>query len=240
MLERMLGRVFKSMGVEDAPPLEPPSTERAAPSLAHDIVVAMLHPTTGKLGQPSIVAQMALLLELTHEGRLEVAGTGKDTRSTVRDPTALGDPELDTALRRIQTVANGERVSRQVGILQSRLGIAQGLVERGEFVDETHKRLGVLTVRRLRATPAAGRDEIVARVRSVLLGESVPDDRTAALIALVNVGLPLTFFVPRQDAKAARRRAEECITRLSEAERTVFSAAQFAMGEGSSDAGGYG
>lgn len=236
----MLERLFKSMGVDDAPPLKPPSTERAAPSLVHDIVVAMLNPDTGKLVQSSLVAQAAILLELTHEGRLEVTGTGKDTRSTVRDATSLGNPELDTALRRIQTVANGQRVTRQVAILQSDLVIAQGMVTQGEFVEETRSRLGLFSVRRLRATPAAGRDEIVARVRSVLLGEAVPDDRTSALVALVNFGLPLKLFVPRQEAKAARRRAEEAIKRLSDAEQTIFSAVQFAMGESGGDSGGYG
>ena len=101
-------------------------------------------------------------------------------------------------------------------------------------VDDSRRRLGMFTVRRYRPTPSAGRDELVARLRSALLGESVPDERTALLVSVL-VGVHWKLFVPKDQVNEAYRRAEEVRERIGEQEWAIVSAVQVAA----SNADGY-
>ena len=91
------------------------------------------------------------------------------------------------------------------------------------IIEETHRRLGLFTVRRYHPTPAAGRDELVARLRSALLGEAIPDERTALLISAL-MGVHLKLFVPRKRLREAYRRLEEISDRISDDERAIIAA----------------
>ncbi len=207
-----------------------PVPDRAAPSLARDVVVALIDPGSGKLWdnvRPLVAA--ALLVELAHEGRLEVSGTGKKVRVTVRDPAPSGDEELDDALLTVGSGAFGQKVVTLVGFLPDESEILRRLVAAGVVVEEPRRVLGVVPLRRYRTTPSAGREELVARVRSALLGESVPDERTALLVSVLDLATPLTRFVPRSEVGEADRRAREIRGRVGDAERAVMEAVQESM-----------
>ncbi|WP_432478210.1 GOLPH3/VPS74 family protein [Nocardioides sp. GXQ0305] len=209
--------------------------DRAAPSLATDAVIAALNPDDGKIwNNAAFAVPGALLVELAHEGRLEVSGTGKKARATLRDATPLGDPELDDALTVVGSGVLGHKVTRLVGGVPHTDQLVRRLVADGILVEESQRRLGMFTVRRYQPGPSAHREQLVARLRSALLGESVPDRRTAMLIAVL-VDVHPKLFVPRKQVGEARRRAEEILERIGEAEQAIVSAVKVAM----SDTDGY-
>ena len=209
--------------------------DRGAPSLAQDAVVAAIDPDTGKIwNDASFAVPGALLVELVREGRLQVSGTGKKARATVRDPAPLGDPELDDALTVVGSGVVGQKVTRLVGAVPKSHQLVQRLVAEGVIVEESHRRLGMFTTRRYQPAPAAGRDELVARIRSALLGESVPDERTALLISVL-VGVHTKLFVPKRRVGEARRRATEILERIGDDERAIVSAVEVAA----SNSGGH-
>ncbi len=67
---------------------------------------------------------------------------------------------------------------------------------------------------------------MLSRLRGVLLGESVPDPRTALLGSALDGGGPSELCVPRGRVEEADRHAEEVRKRTGEVQRAIFSAAQ--------------
>lgn len=196
-------------------------------SLARDVVVSLLDPEKRKLGlDVDAVVGGALLAELVVEGRLEVTGTGKSTRVTVRDPTPLGDDELDDALATVGSGLVGTKVTWLLELLPTADELLRRLVRDGALVDETRTVLKVVTLRRHRPTPAAGRDELVARVRSALRGDSVPDGRTALILGLVDAGRMLRTFVSGREIDLAHRNVLAALERLGDTERAVVAAVE--------------
>ena len=174
------------------------------PSLAQDALVLAIDPATGKIwNHARFTVPCALLVELAREGRLDVSGTGRKTRLALRDPTPLGDPELDEALNMIGSGIFGHKATCLADVVPRTDQLAERLVRDGVLEQEEHRRLGMFTVRRYRPTAAAGRDALVAQVGSAMLGESVPDERTALLISsLVDVHEKL--IVPKGKGPAGR------------------------------------
>jgi hypothetical protein len=209
--------------------------DRAAPSLARDAVIAAIDPDSGKIwNNAAFAVPAALLVELAREGRLDVSGTGRKARVTLRDATPLGDPELDDALMAIGSGVFGQKVTRLVDVVPKTHQLVARLVDDGLIVEESRRRLGMFTVRRYRPAPSAGRDELVARLRSALLGESIPDERTALLISVL-IDVHDKLFVPRNRIAEARRRAKEILERIGADERAIVSAVAVAA----SNADGY-
>lgn len=197
---------------------------RAAPSLARDALVLALDPGSGKVwNQARFTVPAALLVELVVEGRLEVSGSGRKARVSLRDPSPLGDRELDDALVTIGTGVFGQRVTTLVGVVPQSRELLRRLVADGVITEEARRVLGLVTVRRYRPTPAAGRDALVTRVRGALLGESVPDERTALLVSVL-VDVHPKVFVPRERLREARRRSAEIRERACDDVRAVLSA----------------
>ncbi len=233
----MFGRLGKARqvleGAEESFTAAPP---RALPSIARDLVVAALDPEDGKLmAFGSAAVPGALLLELTREGRLEVSGDGRKTRVTVRDLTPLGDAELDDALLTVETGVSGNKVSRLVEFLPTSDQVLDRLVAAGEVTEESQQKLGMFSVTRRYPAPSARRDEVVGRLRSALLGESVPDDRTAMLTSVLLASTNLKHWVGRQHVKEADRRAREISERLRDDEQTLVAAIKAAVISGNSD-----
>lgn len=221
----MLERLLKSLGVPEEPAtVHAPVPERASPSLAREACIAAIDPASGRRWPNTDYAVAgALLGELARERRIEVSGTGRKARLTVRDSTPLGNPELDSALTILDAGGPGQKVTGNVPLLGSDR-LVKRLVADGVLEERSEKRLGVFTVHRLDPTPAAGRDELVARLRSALLGESIPDDRTALLVSVLNVGVNPKLFVPKDRVKEAYRRAEEMSDRITDQQRALISA----------------
>lgn len=237
----MLERLLKAFGFADEPLISPtPVPARTTPSLAHEALLVCVNPVTGKLWDHTRhIWYAALLIELAHEGRLQVTGSGKATRHTLIGSSLLGDPDLDKALTNLELYRPGRKTMRQVDALPRPEHLIEQLIADGLLVEEERMTGGFFKRRRLHLT-AAGRDEPAARVRAVLLGEAVPDERTALLVAALNVAMPSKFLVPKDRVKEADRRMREIAAGIGEAERALISAmrAARARSEGGGDGGG--
>lgn len=211
--------------LQDAEEAYDSAPDRGVPSLARDLVLATIDPTTGKIWNNARYAvPTAVLVELAHEGRLDVSVVGRKrkVRLELRDATPLGNTELDDAMLTIGAGLLGRRLSILVGSMPQTSQVLRRLVEDGAVVEETHRRMGI-TTRRYRTTPSSGRDEVAARIRSALLGESVPDDRTALLIASL-VDVHPKVFVDKKQVREAHRREVEIRGRVGEDERAIIRA----------------
>ena len=198
---------------------------REVSSLARDLLIATIDPTTGKIWNNARYAvPTAVLVELAYEGRLDVAvyGRKRKVKLSLRDAAPLGDPELDDAMLTIGSGILGSRLTVLVDSLPQTEQFLRRLIKEGVVVEETHRRFGI-TTRRYRTTPSSGREQVAARVRSALLGESIPDDRTALLISSL-VDVHLKVFVDKPQVREARRRAEELRARIGEDERAIIHA----------------
>ena len=222
---QMLDRLRRARRfLEEAEVRQAAVPDRAGPSLAREAVIAAWDPETETFWPDlNFVIAAALLVELVREGRLEVSGADKKLQVTLRDSTPLGDPELDDALQRIGSGMVGQKVTTIRRFLPEDYEIVMRLVADGAVLEESRRKLGMFPVRRYRPTASAGRDELVARLRSSLLGESMPDERTALLISVLNLGVHPKLFVPRSSVKEARRRAEEILERIGDVDRALVS-----------------
>ena len=199
--------------------------DRRVPSLARELLVATIDPATGKIWNNARYAvPTAALVELAYEGRLDVAvyGRKRKVKLSLRDAAPLGDPELDDAMLTIGSGFLGSRLTMLVDSMPQTEQFLRRLVKEGAVVEETHRRFGI-TTRRYRTTPSSGREQIAARIRSALLGESIPDDRTARLISSL-VDVDPKVFVEKPRVGEARRRAEEIRASIGEDERAIVHA----------------
>lgn len=222
MPERVGKAISFLQGAEEAYDTAP---HRETPSLARDLLIATIDPTTGKIWNNARYAvPTAVLVELAYEGRLDVSVTGRKRKVhlALREATPLGNTELDDAMLTIGAGLLGRRLTVLLGSMPQTWQILRPLIEEGVVVEEAHRRLGV-TTRRYRTTCSSGREEIVARIRSALLGESIPDDRTALLISSL-VDVHPKVFVDKKQVREARRRAAEILDRIGEDERAIIHA----------------
>lgn len=239
LMPERVGRAIQFLVEAEEAHSSPPV--RAIPSIAQEALIAAMVPETGKIWNTARYSvRAALLVELSAEGRLEVTGTGKKTRISVRDAAPLGVRELDDAMLTIGAGFFGSKATRYVNAVPSSHELLRRLVEGGLVVEEVGTRLGMFTVRRYRPTPAAGREEIVARISAALLGEAIPDERTTLLVASL-VDVPTKLFVPKKRVREAQRRLPELEERLGAAERALLSAVHHVQtSSGGGDFGGGG
>jgi hypothetical protein len=106
----------------------------------------------------------------------------------------------------------GPDVKRQVKKLAGRRENVQGrvtaeLVARGVLEERDAKVLG-FKVRRYTLRDTAERDQVVARVREVLLGSPPPDSQTTELVALCGACGLVDRLVEKDQRKTARQRAK--------------------------------
>lgn len=160
--------------------------------LAEDLLLLVLDDATGAQTLDGTRADLALggalLLELALAGRVEVTKDGPwwaREQVGVADPTPLGDPLLDEALA---TVAAKPRGSQDlVGRLGK--GLRQRLLERLEARGVLERRsdtvMGLFPRTRWPAADSSHEQQVRARLHDVLVVGLTPDDRTAALTALL-------------------------------------------------------
>lgn len=245
MIER-LAKALIDKGVVKAPsefrqtsydPVEPRGTR----SLACDLFLVAVGPEGAQLpsGTTAIdwMLRAAQLVELRLEGRIEVDGSGRRTTATVCDPHALGDPELDIALRHLNT-GGPAKVVQKASVMPGARRVADRMLEDGLLVEESSTRLGLFTKTRLCPAPATGREELMDRLRSALRGASVPDDRTALLIAVFNEFLGFGSLAPDVPLEEARRSGEAVVARVEGDYRTLIDAVGFAKEREDSSGGG--
>lgn len=179
--------------------------------LAEDLLLLLLDDETGARtldgSRTDLVLGGALLLELALQGRVELTRDGpwyaRETVS-VADPAPLADPLLDEARA---TVAERTRGSQD---LVSRLGkglrarLLERLEERGIVERREDRVLGLFPRTRWPAADTQHEDAVRARLHDVLVVGLSPDERTAALTALLLAVDKAHTVLPGLDGRARR------------------------------------
>jgi len=162
--------------------------------LAEDLLLLVTDDASGRLSVPGVQADAGLgganLVELTLLGKVDVAGEqdpGKPGRIIVRDPSPPGDEILDAALRTVSARLGSKpsAVIRPLGknlrpVLYQRLA-ASGVLRAGRG-----RALGIFPTRTWPAQDPSHEAEMRQLVTQALVQPSAPDERTAALIALLH------------------------------------------------------
>jgi hypothetical protein len=183
--------------------------------IAEDVLLALFQPASGTIaGENTLYYALggAVLAELAHQGRATVQDAG--LRGTL--VSAAGERPLDELLnpawdyvaakpRGVQSVLAAAGPALRAPLLDR-------LVERGDLERSEKRMLGLIPTTALREGRSGRRAEVVAALRSVLVDGRAPDERVAAVIALVSAsgGLPvLDPEIPWTDATATRSKALE-------------------------------
>jgi Golgi phosphoprotein 3 (GPP34) len=162
--------------------------------LAEDLLLLVTNDATGRLSVPAAQADAGLgganLLELTLLGKVDVSGPqdqGRSGRLVIRDPSPAGDEILDGALR-VLTEQQGKTPSAVIRPLGKNLrpALYQRLADGGVLRAEKHRVLGLFPIRAWAAQDPGHEAGIRQQVAQALVQPGAPDQRTAALIALLH------------------------------------------------------
>ncbi|GAA1218421.1 GOLPH3/VPS74 family protein [Prauserella alba] len=156
----------------------------------------------------------ALLLELTLLGRVDITGEadeGEAGRVVVRDATRVGEAELDGAL---EALAEQEGAKPKDAV--NRLAkdgpvdrLLSGLADRGVLKRESRKVLKLFPVTRWPAADSRHEERLRAELHRVLVDGAEPDERTAAVIALLVATKSVRHAFPTDDPDRTGKRAEQ-------------------------------
>lgn len=150
----------------------------------------------------------AVLVDLALDGRVKL---GEGRTVAVVDPTLTGHPVADRALERI--VADTPRtVASWVQRLRHGLrdAVLADLCTRGVIREQDETALGFITLHRYPVVDRAPEADVRARLTAALTGEHPPNERTAALAALiVAVRMEPTLRLPPEEVATAHDRLEE-------------------------------
>jgi hypothetical protein len=162
--------------------------------LAEDLLLLVTDDATGRLSAPGAQVDAGLgganLVELTLLGQVDVSGEqdqGRGGRIVVRDPSPPGDEVLDAALR-ILVERQGSKPSAVIRPLGKNLRpvLYQRLAAGGVLRAGQGRALGIFPTRTWPAQDPSHEAEVRQRVTQALVGTAAPDERTAALIALLH------------------------------------------------------
>jgi Golgi phosphoprotein 3 (GPP34) len=162
--------------------------------LAEDLLLLVTDDTSGRLSVPGVQADAGLgganLVELTLLGKVDVAGEqdpGKPGRIIVRDLSPPGDEVLDAALRTL-VARQGSKPSAAIRPLGKNLRpvLYERLAGSGVLRAGRGRVLGIFPTRTWPAQDPGHEAEMRQLVTQALVQPSAPDERTAALIALLH------------------------------------------------------
>jgi hypothetical protein len=166
-----------------------------------------VHPSATRVLDYGLAA--GILLELTLRGRIEVV-EGKLICNEVTEST--GEEILDGALREIaDSSAEGGRAPAYwvrllwPGKCRWRDRIAGSLVEKRVLVADGRRLVYPLGRRMCRVQDTAAADEIMERVRSIMLGNAVASQRDVMLASLVRSANLTKVVVPLGQRRKAKR-----------------------------------
>jgi hypothetical protein len=162
--------------------------------LAEDLLLLVTDDASGRLSVPAAQADAGLgganLLELTLMNKVGLSGKeeiSKPGRIVVRDPSPTGDPVLDAALQTIvaHQGKNPSTLIRPLGknlrqTLYARLA-SSGLLRVGQG-----RILGLFPAQRWPAQDSRHEAQVRQQLIQALVQQSTPDEKTAALIALLH------------------------------------------------------
>ncbi|WP_112244490.1 GOLPH3/VPS74 family protein [Kribbella monticola] len=186
--------------------------------IAEDLLLLLYNDESGKpiTGNPGLDYSLAgaVLIELTLLGRVDIALAGDDVkegRLKVLDTSSTGDAILDERLAMLAE-KSGQKPKNLMSKLSKTLRdqILARLVERGVLEADKGRVLGLFPVTRWPAKDARHEAEVRTALESVLKLGTQPDERTAALIALLNaLNVVPKVITDAVDKKALKRRAKE-------------------------------
>jgi hypothetical protein len=180
-------------------------------ALADELLLLAYDNATGRPTTSRIALDLgmvaAVLVELALRGRLAVT----DGTVTVRDAGPIGDPVADEVLGRLATQAPGPAsswVQRLRHGLRDR--VLDNLVKRGVVRVQDENALDVIPLHRYPTVDPGPEADTRARLAAALTGDSVPDERTAALATLVAaVRMEPTLGLAGEELEVAHRRLED-------------------------------
>ncbi|TDU91648.1 Golgi phosphoprotein 3 GPP34 [Kribbella voronezhensis] len=186
--------------------------------IAEDLLLLLYNDESGKpiTGNPGLDYSLAgaVLIELTLLGRVDIAVAGEDVkegRLKVLDTSSTGDAILDERLAMLAE-KSGQKPKNLMSKLSKKLRdqVLARLVERGVLEADKGRVLGLFPVTRWPAKDARHEAEVRTALESVLKLGTQPDERTAALIALLNaLNVVPKVITDAVDKKALKRRAKE-------------------------------
>jgi len=162
--------------------------------LAEDLLLLVTDDASGKLSMPGAEVDAGLgganMLELTLRNKVDVTGEqdqGRRGRIIVRDPSPVGDEVLDTALQ-ILIARQGSKPSAAIRPLAKNIRpvLYQRLTASGVLRAEQGRALGIFPTRTWPAQDPSHEAETRQLVTQALTQPTAPDERTAALIALLH------------------------------------------------------
>ena len=162
--------------------------------LAEDLLLLVTNDATGRLsvsGEP-VDAGLggANLVELTLLGKVDVSGEqdqGRRGRIIVRDPSPSGDEVLDAALQTL-VKRQGRKPSAVIRPLGKKLRrvLYQRLAASGVLRAAQGRALGIFPTRTWPTLDPSHEAEVRGLVTQALIQPAAPDERAAALIALLH------------------------------------------------------
>jgi hypothetical protein len=186
--------------------------------IAEDLALLLYDDVSGKpiTGPPGLEYALAgaVLIELTLLGKVDIAEAGESVKAgrlKVLDTSPTGDAILDERLTLLASKP-GARPKDLMKKLSSNLRyqVLARLAERGVLEQDKGKVLGLFPVTRWPAKDARHEAEVRTGLDNVLKLGTQPDERTAALIALLSALNAVPKIVTGVvDKRALKQRAKE-------------------------------
>ncbi|MEV6893349.1 MULTISPECIES: GOLPH3/VPS74 family protein [Kribbella] len=183
--------------------------------IAEDLLLLLYDDQTGKpiTGAPGLDFSLAgaVLIELTLQQKLDITTEGKAGRLRVLDGAPTGDPILDERLSYVIDKP-GKKPKDQIKPLSKHLRnqLLARLAQRGVLEADQGKVLGLFPVTRWPAKDARHEMEVRTQLEGVLRQGLAPDQRTAALIALLSaLNVVPKVITDAVDNRALKQRAKE-------------------------------
>lgn len=149
----------------------------------------------------------AQLIQLALAGRVAI----RDGRVMVMDPSPTGDRVQDAALGEIARRGKPKKAENLIPKLVKglRRGLMDQLVSRGILIARERRVLGLVRVTRYPAQDYRVQRQLRERLRAVILRTAAPDERTAALAAVIQAAGLESLILSRQERKEAEPRMRE-------------------------------
>ncbi|MDO9379478.1 MAG: GPP34 family phosphoprotein [Nocardioidaceae bacterium] len=180
--------------------------------IAEDLLLLLTDDESGRVASMAPVDTGlggALLVDLAVAGRIDFSGKPKKPVVHVVDPTPVGHPALDEALRRLgeKTDEKAQAAVDRIG-RKSRESLYDSLAARGVVRREDGKVLGLFPTTKWPEVDSSAEREVRAELHAALVQGVTPTERAAALASLLLAMDQLGLVVERPDRKAAKARAK--------------------------------
>lgn len=161
---------------------------RDEPLLVEDVLLLLFQPSSGSIAGENFLYYVlggAVLSDLTLRDLADLQGEGRLIRRVAARGEAPRDDILRPAWSYVATKPRGVRTPIAAIGPQLRGKVLDRLVDDGHLRRTRKKVLGFIPSESL-SVDSTRRAEVLAGVRAVLVDRAVPDDRTAALAALLS------------------------------------------------------